>query len=252
MQTSASRSVPRAGPAAARPMLRHQNDTSPLITTATVPVVSSAATTGSPRSPRSSPGAGPAPGRRPPVTARSGRPPRGRPGSSNSHSRSSGRRDHPCVAQNRCTATASCRGSHSRNHAAVRRAGRVDVDDEGGTSPADQPVELAQPRFAARPEEVRPPRLRHVDARVREGHPLGRPGEDLHVGQRRRPPPGQGEERRMRLDADDPLGSLGQPGEVEARAASDVEHRARPASPGSPPSRRRSRAPGSTARFSTS
>ena len=133
-----------------------------------------AATRGSRRSRRSAPVARPGPGRPPAAAARSARRPRGR----------SRALEHPpqvqlgaatspgsprTVAPQRDRSPAATR----RNHAAVRRPGRVDVDDEGRAAAPDQPAQLAQPGLAARPEEVRPPGLGDVDAGVRAAAPAG-------------------------------------------------------------------------------
>ncbi len=59
-------------------------------------------------------------------------------------------------------------GQRRREPAADRRAGRVVVHDERGPAPAHDAVEFGQARFAAGAEEVGPPGVHHVDARVRQ------------------------------------------------------------------------------------
>ena len=104
-----------------------------------------------------------------------------------------------------------------------RRPGRVVVDDQGHAAATYDPVELGQPGLAARPEEVGPARVHDVDGRVGQRQRLR--GARVHGDVRQGPgtPPGERDQVGMRLHARDRRGGLGEPRQVEAGPAADVE-----------------------------
>ena len=79
---------------------------------------------------------------------------------SNRQRMSESRRRQPRAEKNVSTAHASYEGSERREPSAERAPLGVVVDDHGEATGPHHPVQLAQPRLATRPEEVRPPRMR--------------------------------------------------------------------------------------------
>ena len=105
------------------------------------------------------------------------------------------------------------------------RPGRVVVDDERRAATAYDAVELGQAGLAAGAEEVGPPRVHDVDRRVGQRQRLGgalRARATLAAGACGDGParPGRGAARRR-----PPCAAVGgEPGQVEAGAAAEVEH----------------------------
>jgi hypothetical protein len=85
--------------------------------------------------------------------------------------------------------------------AAEGRARRVVVHDEGRAATSQHPLELAQPGLAAGAEEVRPPRVGHVDAVVRERQGLCDALDDPGAGHGGDPLAREVHERWVRFDA---------------------------------------------------
>ena len=104
------------------------------------------------------------------------------------------------------------------------RSRRVVVDDERRATAAYDAAQLAQPGLAARPEEVRPPCMNDVHRRVGQRQALGAPVQQRHVRQRAGTPAREPQEGRVRLDAVHQGRRGGEPRQVEARAAAEVEH----------------------------